>query len=159
MVDIFPSSAGISEMRGVILIVRSGGGRVSISQLASQCGMNIDHLLPVVDAARMLGFVRVGDGSIELTKSGERMDLGNFQEMIRKGMGRIEPFRSVLALLSHGPVSTPRLAESLKRKGVKMSSNKKLDEELLRRMLTKWGIRTRLLDYNGRRDTWSITER
>ncbi len=159
MADIFPSGAGISEMRGVILIVRSGGGRVSMSQLAGQSGMNIDHLLPVVDAARMLGFVRIRDGSIWLTESGERMDLGNFQELIRKGMGRVEPFKSVLALLSHGAVSTPRLAESLKRKGVKMSSNRKLDEELLRRMLAKWGIRTRLLNYNGRKDTWSIVGR
>lgn len=152
----FPIGAGISEMRGVIILIRENGGRAYLSQLANRSRLKIDHLLPVIDAARMLGFVRVSGGSISLTESGNEIGYSNFQELIKERLRRVEPFRSVLALLSHKALTTAHLTRALRHKGVALSYNKEIDGELLTRMLTKWGIRTRLLDYDGRKGRWSL---
>lgn len=56
---------------GLLEILSDRGGKDDLYHLADELMMEIDDLLPIIDAASLLGFVRIVEGDIELTSSGE----------------------------------------------------------------------------------------
>lgn len=60
----------------------SPGGREDLYKLGGPLGYELDELLPATEAAKMLGFVRVAAGDIELTEEGRA--LADAEEMERK---------------------------------------------------------------------------
>ena len=55
---------------GLLEMLEDRGGREDISRLAKDLSFEIDDLLPLVDAAVMLGFLKVGKGDAEITPEG-----------------------------------------------------------------------------------------
>ena len=55
---------------GLLEILHDRGGRDDIYHVADDLAFEIDDLLPIVEAASMLGFVRVSEGDVELTPPG-----------------------------------------------------------------------------------------
>ena len=55
---------------GLLEMLEDRGGREDISRLAKDLSFEIDDLLPLVDAAVMLGFLKVGQGDAEITPAG-----------------------------------------------------------------------------------------
>src|SRR5580658_9199597 len=60
-------SGGIS---GLLEIISDRGGREDLPQLASDLQMEIDDLLPAIDASALLGFARVAEGDVTITDTG-----------------------------------------------------------------------------------------
>jgi NitT/TauT family transport system ATP-binding protein len=60
-------SGGIS---GLLEIIHDRGGREDLPQLASDLQMEIDDLLPAIDASALLGFARVAEGDVTITDTG-----------------------------------------------------------------------------------------
>jgi len=52
--------------------VHDEGGRDDLYRLAAHLSMEVDDLLPIVDAATLLDFARLREGDIELTDLGRR---------------------------------------------------------------------------------------
>jgi len=61
--------AGLLELV-IDLADKDGGGRADIYRLADELGFEIDDLLPIVDAAVLLGFLRVEEGDAVITPAG-----------------------------------------------------------------------------------------
>jgi NitT/TauT family transport system ATP-binding protein len=61
-------SGGIS---GLLEIIHDRGGREDLPRLASDLRLEIDDLLPAVDASALLGFASVAEGDVTLTPIGE----------------------------------------------------------------------------------------
>ncbi len=57
---------------GMLEIMSDRGGHDDIYHLADDLSFEIDDLLPIVEAATMLGFVHVSEGDVELTPEGSR---------------------------------------------------------------------------------------
>ncbi|HEX5483449.1 MAG TPA: nitrate/sulfonate/bicarbonate ABC transporter ATP-binding protein [Terriglobia bacterium] len=57
---------------GLLEMLVDRGGRDDLYRLADEFGMEVDDLLPLVEAAEMLHFVRVQEGDVELTPEGQR---------------------------------------------------------------------------------------
>src|SRR3984885_11188675 len=57
-------------LAGLLELLRDHGGRYDMSQLADDLLFEIDHLLPIVDAARLLGFLNVNEGTAVITDAG-----------------------------------------------------------------------------------------
>jgi len=55
---------------GLLEMLADGNGRDDMYRLAAALSFEIDDLLPVVDAAVLLGFARVEEGDVELTPAG-----------------------------------------------------------------------------------------
>ena len=53
-------------------ILSDRGGHDDIYQLADHLSFEIDDVLPIVEAASMLGFLRVSEGDVELTPAGQQ---------------------------------------------------------------------------------------
>ncbi len=64
-----PRPGGIS---GLLEILHDGGDREDLYRLATNLSMEVDDLLPIVDAAVLLDFARLREGEIELTDQGRR---------------------------------------------------------------------------------------
>jgi NitT/TauT family transport system ATP-binding protein len=55
---------------GMLEILSDRGGHDDIYRLADDLSFEIDDVLPIVEAASMLGFVKVSEGDVELTPAG-----------------------------------------------------------------------------------------
>ena len=57
---------------GLLEMLPEPGGHTDLYQLSSDLGLELDELLPVVEAAAMLGFLTVKEGDVEMTELGHR---------------------------------------------------------------------------------------
>jgi NitT/TauT family transport system ATP-binding protein len=60
-------SGGIS---GLLEIINDRGGREDLPQLANDLRLEIDDLLPAIDASALLGFANVAEGDVTITDIG-----------------------------------------------------------------------------------------
>jgi NitT/TauT family transport system ATP-binding protein len=72
---------------GMLEILYDRGGHDDIYRLADDLLFDIDDVLPIVEAAAMLGFVHVSEGDVELTPAGREYvdaDIGDRKEVFGK---------------------------------------------------------------------------
>jgi NitT/TauT family transport system ATP-binding protein len=155
---LFPPNAGISLLRGMMILIKENGGSIEVSKLADESEQNVDNLLPLIEASKMLGLVNVDEGEIKLTPEGKRMDMHNFLEILSKKIKGIEPFKSSLEMLanSNGTASTDELTHALLANGIMLHGDFKMNKVLLKSMLLKWAVRTNLLEYKEDEDAWTL---
>ncbi|MBB6144201.1 NitT/TauT family transport system ATP-binding protein [Silvibacterium bohemicum] len=55
---------------GLLELIIDLGGRTDIYRLADELAFEIDDLLPIVEAASLLGFLKVGEGDVAITPEG-----------------------------------------------------------------------------------------
>jgi len=71
--------ATVGGLAGLVEIVYARGGGADLPAVAFDLSFEIDDLLPLVDAATMLGFVIVSGGDIELTPVGTEFTTADIQ--------------------------------------------------------------------------------
>jgi hypothetical protein len=71
------SAGGLS---GLLEILNARGGREGLAELADDLTFEVDDLLPLVDAAVMLGLARVEDAELEITNQGREFATGDIDE-------------------------------------------------------------------------------
>lgn len=62
--------ASVDGFSGLLEILRDDGGTADIADLADDLSLEVDDLLPLVDACLLLGFVTTGGGQLQLTDTG-----------------------------------------------------------------------------------------
>jgi NitT/TauT family transport system ATP-binding protein len=72
-------AASVGGLAGLVEIVHARGGRVDLPDIAADLNFEIDDLLPLVDAATMLGFVEVEGGDLTLTAVGKDFTTADIQ--------------------------------------------------------------------------------
>jgi NitT/TauT family transport system ATP-binding protein len=55
---------------GLLELLLDRGGRDDLYHLAEELAMEVDDLLPIIEAAALLGFARVSEGDVELAPDG-----------------------------------------------------------------------------------------
>ena len=153
MHDLFPVGAGISKVRGIVLLIRDSNGTISLAELADEAEEEIDDLLPLIDACKLLGFISLDDADVKLTDDGVKLTKGSPYKIIREKLKSVEPFKSALSALSKKNMTTEELLKSLKAKGIKNAEGADIP---LKEMLQHWGVGSKLVRYNEEDDMWSI---
>jgi hypothetical protein len=126
---------------------------VDVPRLADELGEDMAVLLPILDAAEMLGLVRSEKGDVYLTELGLRFQKTpkNKVRMLKDKLAAIEPFRTALELASKGrPVTAEQVAESLSEIGIKWHYQPELNESLINALMIHWTIYGGLLRYDGK---------
>ncbi|GAB2711807.1 ABC transporter ATP-binding protein [Nocardia thraciensis] len=72
--------ASVGGLAGLVELVYASGGRADLPEIADELNFEIDDLLPLVDAAAMLGFVTVESGDITLTDIGTGITTADIQQ-------------------------------------------------------------------------------
>ncbi|HTX00388.1 MAG TPA: AAA-associated domain-containing protein, partial [Acidimicrobiales bacterium] len=62
--------ASVGGMAGLLEIVVSQGGQVDLPKLAHELSFEVDDLLPLIDAAQVLGLAEVADADLRITDEG-----------------------------------------------------------------------------------------
>lgn len=72
--------ASVGGLAGLVELVYTEGGRADLPDIADTLNFEIDDLLPLVDAAAMLGLLEVESGDLLLTETGTRFTTADIQE-------------------------------------------------------------------------------
>lgn len=158
MGSLFPSGPGIGRVRGIVQIIKESGGSIEISELAEETRVNIDELLPIIEAASQLGFVKIVESEIELTKDGSKLTVSNANKMVRERILDLEPFRSAKKVIDGRTISSDELFGELYKQGHVMHGERGINDALLKKMLIRWPVRTKLFKYNVEDDVWSVVK-
>lgn len=140
-------------MISLVEVTGSIGGRVDIPKLADELGADVAVLLPILDAAEMLGLVRVEKGDVHLTELGLKFQKTSKEKLkiLKDRIAAIEPFRTALELASKGkPITAAQVAESLYEIGLKWHYQPDINESLIQALLIHWAIYAGLLKYDGK---------
>jgi len=81
---------------GLLELLLDRGGRDDMYRLADDLAFEIDDLLPIVDAAQMLGFLKIEEGDAVITPSGE--EFANSEILRQKELFRNAAIENVLLL-------------------------------------------------------------
>jgi len=140
-------------MAGLLELLLDKGGRDDIYRLADDLSFEIDDLLPIVDAAQLLGFLKIEEGDAAITESGT--EFANSEILRQKELFRHAALANVLllrqirrALLSKSDHTVPEDFF------LDMLDEQFSEEECLRQIETAvtWGRYAELFDYDaGRR--------
>ncbi|MGE5675157.1 MAG: nitrate/sulfonate/bicarbonate ABC transporter ATP-binding protein [Mycobacterium leprae] len=79
-----PIRAG--AMTGFMELLEEANGKVDLYQLGDDLQLELDDLLPIVEATELLGFCRVSEGDVELTPTGIKYAQANV--LVRKDIFR-----------------------------------------------------------------------
>ena len=140
-------------MAGLLELLLDKGGRDDIYRLADDLAFEIDDLLPIVDAAQLLGFLKIEEGDAAITPSGT--EFANSEILRQKELFRDAAVANVLLLRQ-----IRRAIESKSDHTVPedffldMLDEQISEEECLRQMETAvaWGRYAELFDFDaGRR--------
>ena len=137
---------------GLLELLIDHGGKDDIYRLADDLGFEIDDLLPIVDAARLLDFLKVHEGDAEITPEGN--EFANSEILHQKELFRKAAIDNVLLLRqivraveskSDGTVSEEFFHDIL--------DEQFSEEETLRQLETaiSWGRYAELFDFDAAR--------
>ncbi len=144
---------------GLLEMLEDHGGRYDMYRLADDLSLDIDHLLPIVDAAQLLGFLTVAEGTAAITELGVAYATA-------EGMGQREIFREAAAervLLMRQII---RSVEAKNDHSVPedffhdMLDEQFSEEETVRQLETavSWGRYSQLFDFDATRRRFVQTE-
>jgi NitT/TauT family transport system ATP-binding protein len=139
-------------MAGLLEMLLDKGGRDDIYRLADDLAFEIDDLLPIVDAAQLLGFLTIEEGDAAITESGA--EFANSEILRQKELFRDAAVEHVLLLR--------QIKRALETKSdhtvpedffLDMLDEQFSEEECLRQMETAvtWGRYAELFDYDAAR--------
>ncbi len=83
-------------MAGLLELLLDKGGRDDIYRLADDLAFEIDDLLPIVDAAQLLGFLKIEEGDASITETGA--EFANSEILRQKELFRDAAVEHVLLL-------------------------------------------------------------
>jgi NitT/TauT family transport system ATP-binding protein len=137
---------------GLLELLLDKGGRDDIYRLADDLSFEIDDLLPIVDAAQILGFLKVEEGDAAITPNGEQF--ANSEILRQKELFRNAAVENVLLLRQ-----IRRAIEAKSDKTVPeeffldMLDEQFSEEESLRQIETavNWGRYAELFDFDAAR--------
>jgi NitT/TauT family transport system ATP-binding protein len=144
---------------GLLELLIDHKGKDDIYRLADDLGFEIDDLLPIVDAAQLLGFLTVNEGDAAITPTGE--EYANSEILRQKELFRDAAVENVLLLRqitraieakSDGTVSEEFFHDML--------DEQFTEEETLRQLETaiNWGRYAELFDFDASRRRFLRTE-
>jgi len=141
--------AHFSEVVGLLESIKHFGGRTDLARIAAELKLELDDILPVVDAAESLGFVKVDSGDIALTEDGHSfLDKGirGKKLILREKLGKLQVFQRIASKLCEkvGGVPKEQLLKLLR------SASPDHDPEATFKWVIEWGRHGVLLKYDAR---------
>jgi NitT/TauT family transport system ATP-binding protein len=91
------------SIAGILEIVQDFGGDVDAARIAAEHALELDDLLPPVQAAELLGFVTTPEGNIKLTDAGKKFLKASLQKrkaLFREQLVKTPIFQDVLSKLA-----------------------------------------------------------
>lgn len=146
--------ATVSEIIGLLEVVKDYKGKEDIAKLADDFDLEIDEILPEAEAAELLGFVVIENGDIKLTEKGKQILRSGIKErrkIFREQLLKLDIFKNLIAYLKEkgGKVSREEIFEFLKQ-------NLPGDFNVNFRDIINWGRYANIISYDSENDEISL---
>jgi NitT/TauT family transport system ATP-binding protein len=150
--DRFPMlpHARVGGISGLLEIVNDRGGREDLPKLAESLRLEVDDLLPAVDAAAMLGFAKVAQGDVTITDAGREFATAGvhrsheiFKEQLLKNVPFMATVMEALAQKKDGRIGKDFLLDFLDEHFSASESERQFDT------LVDWGRYAHLFEYDA----------
>jgi NitT/TauT family transport system ATP-binding protein len=146
--------ANITEILGLVDILYNNSGSMRIDDLQRYIGVEIDELIPVIDAAKMLGFAMITRDCINITNMGKTLYTMNPEKrkvLISTQICRMPIFRKIVSVLKkEGPKPKAYFLGMIEKELFQKES-----EQQFRRII-QWGRYAEIIFYDAGRDEMSI---
>ncbi|QBD79591.1 ATP-binding cassette domain-containing protein [Ktedonosporobacter rubrisoli] len=100
----------IGDVTGLIELIHASGGRDDLYKIGRQLHLEVDDLLPLVEAADLLNLADTEEGDLVLTEKGQRFAAANVQEekdiFREQAMANISILRKIVQDLEQAPGHT-----------------------------------------------------
>jgi len=153
---IFPAEVNPHQLAAFLKSVYASDGIVHVHKVALDLHWDLTKLLPILDAAEMLGLVTVEKGEAKLSREGQKMldvKKGRTQALV-DSLSQIEPFMT--ALRFKRKFTGEDVAKELSKKGIRWHHEDEVNSLIISEILMHWAIRAGILDYDGSRFTPSV---
>jgi len=147
---VMPGNVKPGQVISLVEITGGMGPKLDVPQAADEMGADIDVLFPIIDAAQMLGLVKLEKGDLFLTEDGHAFQKALKQKVrtLKDRLAQIEPFKTAVELAAKKHrVSAREVADALALKGVKWHYQPEKNEFVIRELLIHWTIYAGLLSY------------
>src|SRR5216684_249510 len=146
-------------LAGLLEILADQGGRVDLHRLADELSLEVDALLPSVDTAALLGFLRVEEGDVTITPEGQAFAQGDIQA--RKTIFRKAALANVPLLRQMEQALKAKSDRTLNEEFFHDLLDEHFGEEESRRQLEtaiQWGRYAEIFDYDAASGKLTLTE-
>lgn len=147
---VMPGNVRPGQVISLVEVTGGMGPRLDVPRAADEMGADIAVLFPIIDAAQMLGLVKLENGDLFLTDNGKdfQKTLKQKVKTLRDRLAAIEPFRTAVELASRKRgITAGEVADALLSRGVKWHYQHDLNESIISDLLIHWTIYAGLLSY------------
>lgn len=141
--------ARLNALAGLVEKVAAEGGRADLPRLAADLRMELDDLLPVVEAGELVGFVGVLDGDLVITPLGSAYAEASIltrKELIASRLLRVRTINWIYETLQQD--DNQRVAEDYFLAALRASFGEHAEEQL--ETAVSWGRFAELFAFDGR---------
>lgn len=156
---IFPAEVKQGQLNTFLRVVDSFGGKADVAQVSKELDTDLTQLLPILDAAEILGLVTVERGDVKLTELGKQflsLHRGR-SSLVKDTLSKVEPFATALSML--GRFTARDLADELSRKSIRWHHEDEVNVSIINEMLLHWGIPAGIVEYNGADSTFEVRKK
>jgi NitT/TauT family transport system ATP-binding protein len=143
-------AATVGGMAGLLEILSAQGGRADLPALATELTFDVEDLLPLVDAAQLLGLADVHDADLEITEEGEGFVAADidtsksiFAQQARERAPLVRAICSSLASTKDGTLGESFFLNLLRRGFTEAEANQQLE------LAIDWGRYGELYDFDA----------
>ncbi len=150
---------GIAGLLEMIIDMSDTSGRVDIYKLADELAFEIDDLLPIVDAAQLLCYLRVEEGDVTITPEGRAFAESEIQ--VQKDLFRKAAVEHVLLLRQITRALDNKSDHTVPEEFFLDMLDEQFSEEETRNQLEtaiNWGRFAELFDFDGARRRFMLPE-
>jgi NitT/TauT family transport system ATP-binding protein len=147
---------GISEILGLVELLKSKGGREDIYKLAGELNMEFGQTLTVIRGAELLGLVNTPGGDVVIEPLGEKVSrskINGRKTLIKQQLEKLELFKKLTSFLQEREDHQATRDQVLE-KLVEMIPNE--NSEQVFQTLVNWGRYAELFGYNDDSQTFYL---
>jgi NitT/TauT family transport system ATP-binding protein len=151
--------ARIGSIVGLLEMLNDNGGKMDVYKLSQSLHFELDDLMPITEAAELLGFVKIESGDIEFAEPGRKVVDGDenakkaiFRQQIIANVTLVNKILSELYEQDDHRVGRERILEFLENSVSPSESERQLGA------LIDWARYAELFDYDPDADEFFIPE-
>lgn len=151
--------AQVGRVIGLLEILQDFNGKVDLAKVADELMLELDDILPAVDAAKLLRLLKVDSGDLIITDEGKTLlskNASGRKRLLNKSIGNLGEFKGILEFIkghNGGEVTKDDLIDFLKENMPDVDADKTF------LWIIEWGRYSLILRYDSGSNRIKITQK
>ncbi|MEM3539005.1 MAG: AAA-associated domain-containing protein [Nitrososphaerales archaeon] len=141
-----------SHLVGLLEVLDDFSGKVDAAKIADELNLELDDLLPVIEVAEILGFLKVESGDVSLTDDGLNFlsdGIRGRKKILRERLLKLDIFKKLIDLINKKEDRVITKEELLNFLAEEIHD---IDNEVAFKWIIEWGRHGLLIRYDSRKN-------